>query len=203
MIQDQIQIIPAEIWDIIFTHSNFESIVRFSNASKTTNELTSKKIQTIYKNKLAFISLFKNIQNYYTVKYRNLDGPHVDINTIGKQILIKLKITETKVKLEVQIVQKEPKLESNQILVSPCFEPLKKAEYLVGNNQGLLWGGASFNAFSIVQDMLPIRKIVTESRITDLYLLIALREAETAMNKTLDSYRMTNFWTFLKTFGFF
>ncbi|MDF2578087.1 MAG: hypothetical protein K0S74_1571 [Chlamydiales bacterium] len=126
------------------------------------------------------------------MKYKNIDDPSLEINDLGKFVLVKMKTQNNLLESnELKVTDNGTiDLENNQIIITPTFGEKETGKFLSANNPNYrLFGmGLDSQASSIAQDRLPIKKITTRSKVSHHHLSIAIKLAENKANK--EFYRL-------------
>lgn len=184
--------LPKEIWSLILDDcSDLCSLISLSNVNKQIRKLALEKLKKIKINANELYTSFYKIQDMYTIKYQNMNGPGIDITNIGKYILLEIEVeNELILCKELKAIDNDLiDLENNQIIIVPNFGNKKIREFLSENNPnsysrfGFAFGlGLESQAYSIAQDRLPIKKITIRSQVHNPHHLIAIKLAGDKVN---------------------
>ena len=179
--------LPTEIWNFILDNcSDLNAIISTSKVNKQIRELALEKLENIKININKLSTELYKIQDLYSIRYQNINGPHIDIARLGKLILLEISIQDGLVDCgQLRIIDSDLMgLEHNQIIITPNFGNKEFGKFLPENNPNYTPFGIGLDsqAYSIAQDKLPVKKITIKSKLSNPHVLIAIKLATNRVN---------------------
>lgn len=185
-------VLPKEIWNEIMDycpdHSTFACL---SLVNKEISNIARDKLKIIQQDSEHLFIMFDKLQDYYTIKYQNINGPHTNINTIGKYVCMNFGFFKDGSIFIFPFTpcEKPEKIQKNQIVVEPVFGEEEIGKFTRENNPNypFLGIGLDSQAYSIAQDRLPIKKICATTGNSSLCIALDI-----ALNKANKHYYKIN-----------